>query len=43
MCKFWKVNGFNKYRLDAERFSNHKRRMFALHDAETSHGDSKVS
>lgn len=29
MCKYWKVNGFSKTRPDAERFSDHKRRIFS--------------
>jgi hypothetical protein len=30
MCKPWKVNGFGKLRPDWERFSDHKRRIFAI-------------
>lgn len=32
MCKYWKVNGYSKLRSDAERFSDHKRRMFAIQE-----------
>ena len=32
MCKYWKINGFGEDRPDAERFSDHKRRMFAKKD-----------
>lgn len=34
MCKYWKINGFGKLRPDFERFSDHKRRMFAKKDIE---------
>ncbi len=29
LCKPWKVNGFAKDRVDAEPFSDHRRRVFA--------------
>jgi hypothetical protein len=29
LCKRWKVNGFAKSRVDAEQFSDHRRRLFA--------------
>lgn len=29
MCKFWKVNGFDKNRKDREKFSDYKRRYIA--------------
>jgi len=29
MCKPWKVNGFATERKDGERFSDHKRRVWA--------------
>ncbi len=29
MCKLWKVNGFATERKDGERFSDHKRRVWA--------------
>ena len=29
LCKPWKVNGFSKGRLDAERYSDHRRRILA--------------
>jgi len=29
LCKPWKVNGFAKSRVDAEQFSDHRRRFFA--------------
>ena len=32
MCKSWKINGFGKLRPDWERFSDHKRRVFAIND-----------
>jgi len=31
MCKRWKVNGFAIARIDAEQFSDHRRRFFADH------------
>jgi hypothetical protein len=34
LCKPWKVNGFAKTRPDAERFSDHRRRMSADHEIE---------
>jgi hypothetical protein len=33
MCKPWKMNGFGGERADAERFSDHKRRLNAKRDA----------
>ena len=33
MCKSWKINGFGKLRPDWEKFSDHKRRVFAINDA----------
>ncbi len=35
LCKPWKINGFAKTRLDAERFSDHRRRKFAEGEIET--------
>lgn len=35
MCKYWKVNGYGKKRKEAERFSSHKRRIFAELEAQT--------
>jgi hypothetical protein len=32
MCKPWKVNGFATEREDGEKFTDHKRRMFATED-----------
>ena len=32
MCKFWKVNGYGKLSKSWERFSDHKRRIFAIKD-----------
>ena len=32
MCKPWKVNGFSTEREDGEKFTDHKRRMFATED-----------
>ena len=29
MCKTWKVNGFRIGRADGEKFSDHRRRLFA--------------
>jgi hypothetical protein len=29
MCKPWKMNGFSRARLEAERFTDHRRRTFA--------------
>jgi hypothetical protein len=29
MCKRWKINGFGKLDPEWERFSDHKRRVFA--------------
>jgi hypothetical protein len=34
LCKPWKMNGFAKNRLDAESFSNHRRRNSADREAE---------
>lgn len=34
MCKRWKINGFGKLRKDWERFSDHKRRVFAIEESE---------
>jgi len=34
MCKYWKINGFSKYRKDSERFSDHKRRIFSKMEIE---------
>ncbi len=39
LCKPWKVNGFAKEKVDAERFSDHRRRDYAdreLRQAESS-------
>jgi len=36
MCKYWKVNGFATERKDGERFSDHKRRVFAQREADSS-------
>jgi len=33
-CKYYKMNGFGRYRSDSERFSNHKRRIFAKMEIE---------
>ena len=32
MCKAWKVNGISTERLDAEKFSDHRRRRFAAEE-----------
>ena len=29
MCKFWKVNGYGKEKLDSEKFSDYRRRKTA--------------
>ncbi|MCQ3980312.1 MAG: hypothetical protein DPW09_43425 [Anaerolineae bacterium] len=29
MCKFWKVNGFSTWRVEGEKFSDHRRRRIA--------------
>ena len=34
MCKYWKINGHGKYNLEHEKFSDHKRRVFAKREAE---------
>lgn len=34
LCKPWKISGFAKTRLDAERFSDHRRRTFADREIE---------
>lgn len=33
MCKDWKVNGYGKLRKGRERWSDHKRRVFAIKEA----------
>lgn len=33
MCKYWKVNGFRTEALEGERFSDHKRRLWAKEQA----------
>ena len=30
MCKYYKMNGYSKLKSDAERWSDHKRRMTAI-------------
>jgi len=32
-CKNWKINGYGKLKPDWERFSDHKRRIFSIKDA----------
>jgi hypothetical protein len=34
LCKPWKVNGFRTERRNGERFSDHRRRLFAGADRE---------
>jgi len=34
MCKYYKVNGFPTEREGGEKFSDHKRRVFAKKDIE---------
>lgn len=33
-CKPWKINGFGKEDKEFERFSDHKRRLFAKKEAQ---------
>jgi hypothetical protein len=32
MCKFWKINHYGRLKEESERFSDHKRRIFAIRD-----------
>lgn len=43
MCKHWKINGHSKNKPDHEKFSDHKRRMFAEEEIKTNYPRSPIS